>query len=272
MNETIKSVMCLVSNAVIVLTSRELLIELIKMNSSLQQASRVAACIPPSPPRPATFAHHEFELLQILDVLYHTVDSLATYKTILRSLLLSPPSSSSSRSMIVSRMACANMMPEFKLVKRESWTSEEKRDRDRGRVHRMRSSGGASNSAIVEDAVQFASTNGGGGVAANYGIQLTNFLRPQHQPQLVCLTDSLDLPSGGGGGGLETGYKPNDIERLTNPDSSNLLVIFDLNKPSSAPPTNTATTNKSLPINVEFFKKYSFGFISSVFVVVVVVK
>lgn len=252
--------MRLVSNAVIVLTSREMLIQLITMASTLHQvglASAASHITPPLPniPRP----QYEFELLQILDILYHT-DSLSTYKRVVRALLSSSFSSQDQANsrLVLARMACASLMPEFKLVKRENWSSEEKRERDRGRVRRVRSSGNSSSNGggggassgngLLEDAIQFGGTSGSGTGAAS-GASLpsgltqmtTSYLR-QNREQENVLYDLIVTS--------ENGCKPNDIERLTNPDSSNLLVIFDQN--SSKAQNNS---NKKLPINIDFFKK-----------------
>lgn len=259
MNEAIKSTFRLISNAVIVLMSREMLVQLIKI-------SHVTLLIPPpvtslpvvSSNRRHHHHHHqhqqpqyEFELLQMLDILYHTAENLRTFKSIVRSLLSNRQQSSNCDSRrvgfsraIVARIACANIMPEFKLIKRESWSSseQEKQQHRVGRVRRVRSSASAS----VEEAVQLGNGSGGstnvGGVVAGGGL---SFLK---------LQPTTSDEHGGGGDGLvgqettTSSFRPSDIEQLTQPDASNLLVIFDLNSNKSA--------NTKPSIDIEILKKY----------------
>lgn len=255
--------MRLISNATIVLTSREILIKLIKIAGLLHRrksSNVVVACLPP----PATpLRQYEFELLQMLDVLYHTT-SLSTYKTLVRSLLSSATTTTTTTSvsrLIVARMACLNILPEFKLVKRESWSSEEKHDRDRGRVRRTRwkTDGGSA----VEEAVQFTSTStstGAGSTAAAASNSIGSLVIGLFLKHATDQVDSAGVGAAGTTGPTvtslatnEIGYKPNDIERLTSPDSSNLLVMFDtLSHPHQ--PGNKSSSTKP-PINIDYFKR-----------------
>lgn len=276
MNEKIYETMRLVSNAIIVLTSREMLIQLITMTATLHQAGLALTTAVHIPPpiqatsyisRGASPHQYEFELLQILDILYHTTDSVSTYKRVVRALLSSSSSSSSSWSrLILSRMACASVMPEFRLVKRESWSSDEKRSErgDRGRVDRVRSTsakmgnGNANGGGgLCEDAIQFeasSTTNANvNAVVTDFYNSISSILQRFHQqPTTTAHNSDSTAERGGGGGGVakfEAGCKPNDIERLTNPDSSNLLLIFDPNT------SNKSSNNKQFTVNIDFFKR-----------------
>lgn len=215
MNETIKSVLRFISSGVIVLSSREMLMQIIKMNSTLKTS---AYLIPP--PTVARF-QSEFELLQLLDVMYHT-DSLEAYKTVVRGLLIVNATSSHTSHLIVSRMACASMLPEFRFVKREVWSSEDKREHDKGRIRRAKGGDGRN---PTESAVEF-----GSGPLGSVITSAQAFLK-----------SNTNVDSGQDNSHqLDAGCKPNDIEKLTNADQSNLLVVFDLSHTKS-------TNNKELP-------------------------
>lgn len=167
----------------------------------LIQISRSARIPPSNIPHPQS----EFETLQLLDILFHS-DSQSTFKTVVKSLLDTAFSSNTNR-LMVSHLACSSILPEFRLVKRETWSSEEKRERDRGRVKRTRSWTSSSNSA--EDAVQFAANPMTSSLTG-----ATTFMKQSNESSEPYL-------------GFDAGVKPNDIDKLTTADSSNLLLVFD---------------------------------------------
>ncbi len=82
----------------------------------------------------------EFELLQLLDILYYTDNSI-NYKLFIKNLIMSlnltqqsersdeAQCLSVSQTKVLSRicmMACEFMLPEFKLVRKVNWSSDEK--------------------------------------------------------------------------------------------------------------------------------------------------
>lgn len=229
--------MRLISNAVIVLSSREMLVQLIKICNSLSTlSSRQQQQIIQLPPGQINQAvQREYELLQLLDVLFHT-DTLSTYKSIVVKTLLSAASSSENEEnnndvkLVMSRMACVHMLPEFKLVKRENWSStsaaDEKRGaNDRGRIRRHRPLA-ALTSGLAENAVQFATSS-----TTAVSNQISTFTYSQAASAFKQSADSAtDFVASTAD--AANGSKPGDIERLTSADSSNLLVVFDLNKTS----------------------------------------
>ena len=234
--------MRLISNAVIVLSSREMLVQLIKISNSVSiLSSRQHQQIIQLPPGQINQAvQREYELLQLLDVLFHT-DTLSTYKSIVVKTLLSAASSSENEEnnndmkLVMSRMACVHMLPEFKLVKRENWSStsaasssaaDEKRGaNDRGRIRRHRPLA-ALTSGLAENAVQFATSS-----TTAVSNQMSTFSYSQAASAFKQSADSAnDFVASTGD--AANGSKPGDIERLTSADSSNLLVVFDLNKTS----------------------------------------
>ncbi len=146
----------LVSNATIVLTCRELLILFI--NWSLRQQQKKASrkvCLSNSRDLATTSSggssnkklsimqincETEFELLQLLDILYYTDNSI-NYKLFIKNLIMSlnltqqsersdeAQCLSVSQTKVLSRicmMACEFMLPEFKLVRKVNWSSDEK--------------------------------------------------------------------------------------------------------------------------------------------------
>jgi len=157
----LRSAIKLVSNATIVLTCRELLILFI--NWSLKQqhkkTSRQASknmCLSSSQDVASTKksgssnkklsimqinCETEFELLQLLDILYYTDNSI-NYKLFIKNLITSLNQAQSENSdetqlqsfissqtkvlIRISMMACEFMMPEYKLVRKVNWSSDDK--------------------------------------------------------------------------------------------------------------------------------------------------
>ena len=150
----------LVSNAIIVLTSRELLILFVNWSLNQQKKNEIShgdqICL--AKPCPDYIKSEkklsimqincetEFELLQLLDILYYTDNSI-NYKLFIKNLIMTLNSTdlnkqesseclqiaknSSAQTRILHRiaiMACDFMLPEFKFLKKINWNSFEDED------------------------------------------------------------------------------------------------------------------------------------------------
>lgn len=143
----------------------------------------------------------EFELLQLLDILYYT-DNSTNYKLFIRNLLssLNDDQLASSRNRILNRislMACHFMLPEFKLLRKINWTTEADLDDDVGKLKSK-----TSNEPIYEENINFTQT------AVN----------------LFATKQGVEIETGS-----NLTSKPNDIEKLSATDST-LFILFDTNK------------------------------------------
>jgi hypothetical protein len=174
----------------------------------------------------------EFEFLQLLDVLYYTDDSYK-YKLFIKNLIYGLISNDAaqengdteSNSLVpaksqithlqskilirISMMACNFMLPEFKLLKKINWSSEDDQENDAGKLKNKTNS-----ELLNEESINFT---------ANYLSK-----------QTTDIENGTNLTS-----------KPNDIEKLSTNDST-LLIVFDTNRPQNTLNSillNSATSN-----------------------------
>lgn len=234
LNEVIKSTIRQISNSVIVLTSREMLMQLIHITST--NTKRAKQQQPDQQLFHLAYPQSEYDLLQLLDILYYT-DTLDKYKALVNALMSSTSWSQSIAR--VARMSCQFMLPEFRLVKRVTWSSEDKREHDVGRIRTRVNE----NKTIAEDAVQFGS--GGSGLASNMAWKTTSSAatNAQNLDHLQCV-------------GFGKIALPNDIDKLAISDSSNLFILFDSgqNKAAASTKPTTTTTTSFNQINRLIFK------------------
>jgi hypothetical protein len=207
--QPIRNAIKLVVNSTIVLTARELLILFI--NWSLQQQKQLQQ--QKNEEKKLTImqinCETEFELLQLLDILYYTENSI-NYRLFIRNLLFSLHSSTKSNESDtyeiclknnkilnkISVMACHFMLPEYKLLRKINWNSDDHAENDSGKLKNKQN-----NEPIYEENINFTSTN-----------------------LYAASKQANDIENG-----LNLASKPNDIEKLSTIDST-LLVIFDTSK------------------------------------------
>lgn len=207
-----------VSSALIVLCSRELLILFVNLSNKLNDLNH--------PKNTVSIlelnCHTEYEFLQLLDILYYS-DNLSKYKLFIKNLIQSLSEKvkgedeetsikSETKSKILSKMslmACDFMIPEFKLIKKVTWSSEDKREYDKGILKNK-----ISNDSLIEENVNLSSSH--------------------LAKKLTDIESSNNLTS-----------KPNDIEKLSTSDSSTLFILFDTQhntkKQAQALPTASST-------------------------------
>ena len=225
--QPIKNAIKLVVNSTIVLTARELLILLINWSLKQQQQQK-------NDEKKLTImqinCETEFELLQLLDILYYTENSI-NYRLFIRNLLLSLHSNQKSnhesdsdeiclkKNKILNKisvMACHFMLPEYKLLRKVNWNSDDHTDNDSGKLKNKQS-----NEPIYEENVNFTSNN-----------------------LYAASKQANDIENG-----LNLASKPNDIEKLSTVDST-LLVIFDTSKSGKTIPLlNQNTKPKHVKLN-----------------------
>ena len=208
--QPLKNAIKLVSNATIVLTCRELLILFINWSLKRQERSVRNELKPDKKLSIMQInCETEFELLQLLDILYYTDNSI-NYRLFIKNLIVSlnlaettkkqsgSSSLTSSQAKILSKismMACDFMLPEYKLLKKINWSSEDDPDIDSGKLRNK-----LVNESLYEENINFS--------ASNYSNKQT-----------------LDIESG-----LNLTCKPNDIEKLSTSFDSTLLIVFDTKK------------------------------------------
>ena len=113
-------------------------------------------------------------------------------------------------------MACHFMLPEYKLLRKVNWNSDDHTDNDSGKLKNKQS-----NEPIYEENVNFTSNN-----------------------LYAASKQANDIENG-----LNLASKPNDIEKLSTVDST-LLVIFDTSKSGKTIPLlNQNTKPKHVKLN-----------------------
>jgi hypothetical protein len=244
--KSLKNDIKLVTNAIIVLSSRELLLtfislllkrtrrlSLIEHSSSLNSLTREAKLAQLN-------CENEYELLQLFDVLYHT--EALSYRQLLKNLvanflkgdddqLQSPetnhPDQQKQMSLLskISILACEFMFPEFKLLTSTNWYS---RDPDTYRdSHRYRIS--PSVESHHEESISFNTPNKYLTTSIKYGLNLKS--------------------------------KPNDIEKLVACNDTSLLVVFDKERTSPKEAITVSDTNRNiLKLKMNDFLKPIFDF------------
>ncbi|CAF0766591.1 unnamed protein product [Brachionus calyciflorus] len=195
-SEPLKAAIKIVSNASIVLSCRELLILFVNLFSKLKNNKQKSLA---SKEEVYTFnelnCRSEFEFIQLLDILYYS-ENLSKFKVLIKNLIKSFLETENNSALKIlnkiSLMTCDFMIPEFKLIKKVAWSSEDMRIYDTGRIKNKISSEEISQ----EDNFDFNS---------NQMLKNLNDLE-----KLSNIT-----------------AKPNDIEKLSTQDQSNLLIVFD---------------------------------------------
>ncbi len=209
--QPIRNAIKLVSNATIVMTSRELLILFINWSFKHSKQDKKLSIMQIN-------CETEFELLQLLDILYYT-DNSVNYRLFVRNVLSSLNIQNENKSNInrskilnkISLMACHFMLPEYKLMRKINWNSDDHSENDSGKIKNK-----TNNEPIYEENISFSSMN--------------NFISKQ----------AIDIENG-----ANLTSKPDDIEKLSSTDS-NLFIIFDTNKTSqSSSPTKTTLYSNS---------------------------
>ena len=135
----------LVTNATLVLTARELLIYF--MDWALKKQNRLENLSISN-----INCNNEFELLQLMDILYYT-ENAVNYRLFIRSLIASIKKSEKLISK-VSMIACDFMLPEYKLLKKVYWSSEDDHEMDSGKMKNK-----TSGESLYEENINFTMPN-----------------------------------------------------------------------------------------------------------------
>lgn len=189
--EPIKAAIKIVSHACIVLSSRELLVSLMNVSAKLAKNDLM--------PKKESFLelnlNSEYELMQLLDVLHYSEKEL-NFKFFVKYFIRSFINKEKSDKLVkilnrVCSMACDFMLPEFKLLRKVSWSYEDVRFNDQGMLKNK-----INYEPLSEENINFNSS------------QINKTL--SEVEKLTSITS-----------------KPNDVEKLSTQDQSTLLIVFD---------------------------------------------
>ena len=191
--EPIRTAIKIVSHACIVLSSRELLVLLMNLSAKLAKSDLNLV------PRKESFlelnSYSEYDLIQLLDVLYYS-ESQLNFKNLVKNFIRSFIDKDNSNKWLkflnkICSMSCEFMAPEFKLLRKVSWSCDDVRYYDEGKLKNK-----TNNEDLSEENINFNSSQ---------SVKTLSEVE-----KLTSITS-----------------KPNDVEKLSSQDQSTLLIVFD---------------------------------------------